>query len=40
MPLTVEKFSWRAATQLTSPKEPGSRSLAPEPVAVFLCGDL
>jgi hypothetical protein len=33
MTLTVEKFSWRAAAQLTLPKEHGSWSLALEPVA-------
>lgn len=36
MTLTVEKFSWRAATQLTLPKEHGSWSLALEPVAFGL----
>ena len=34
--LTVEKFSWRAAAQLTLPKEHGSWSLALEPVAFGL----
>jgi hypothetical protein len=36
MTLTVEKFSWRAATQLTLPREHGSWSLALEPVAFSL----
>ena len=36
MTLTVEKFSWRAAAQLTLPKEHGSWSLALEPVAFGL----
>lgn len=36
MTLTMEKFSWRAATQLTFPKEHGSWSLALEPVAFSL----
>ncbi len=36
MTLTVEKFSWRAAIQLTLPKEHGSWSLALEPVAFGL----
>lgn len=33
MTLTMEKFSWRGAAQLTLPKEHGSWSLALEPVA-------
>lgn len=36
MTLTEEKFSWRAAAQLTLPKEHGSWSLALEPVAFGL----
>ena len=36
MTLTVGKFSWRAAAQLTLPKEHGSWSLALEPVAFGL----
>lgn len=36
MTLTVEKLSWRAAAQLTLPKEHGSWSLALEPVAFGL----
>ncbi len=36
MDLTVEKISWRAALQLTLPKEHGSWSLALEPVAFGL----
>src|ERR1017187_2204793 len=36
MTLTVEKSSWRAAIQLTLPKEHGSWSLALEPVAFGL----
>ena len=36
MTLTVEKFSWREAVQLTLPKEHGSWSLALEPVAFGL----
>lgn len=36
MNLTVEKISWRAAIQLTLPKEHGSWSLALEPVAFGL----
>jgi hypothetical protein len=36
MTLTGEKFSWRAAMQLTLPKEHGSWSLALEPVAFGL----
>jgi hypothetical protein len=36
MTLTVEKFSWRAAAQLSLPKEHGSWSLALEPVAFGL----
>lgn len=36
MTLTAEKFSWRAALQLTLPKEHGSWSLALEPVALGL----
>ncbi len=36
MTLTVDKFSWRAAIQLSLPKEHGSWSLALEPVAFGL----
>lgn len=36
MTATVETFSWRAATQLTLPKDHGSWSLALEPVAFGL----
>ena len=36
MTLTVEKISWRAAIQLSLPKEHGSWSLALEPVAFGL----
>ncbi len=36
MTLTVKKFSWRAAIQLSLPKEHGSWSLALEPVAFGL----
>ena len=36
MTLTEKKFSWRAAAQLTLPKEHGSWSLALEPVAFGL----
>lgn len=36
MTLSVEKWSWRAALQLTLPKEHGSWSLALEPVAFGL----